>query len=216
MRKWIGSLCLVSMSLLAMPKAIVFDFGNVLASPDKDYMVRFLSKTFQIEEGEFDSVNKEKHQAMKNGESETGFWIQYGKRKGIALDENWDEQFHAEVKASLCANEDVYELVEELKKKELKVGLLSNITESLAKKIRPHGLYDPFDPCLLSCELGIEKPDPKIYQMLLDEIELPAEQIVFVDDLAENIEAAKKMGIDGITFVSAKQLRDELQLRGLL
>lgn len=45
---------------------------------------------------------------------------------------------------------------------------------------------------------------------------LPASEIVFIDDKAENVEAAKKIGIDAIVFESSEQLRTELLQRKLL
>ncbi len=64
--------------------------------------------------------------------------------------------------------------------------------------------------------MGLEKPDPKAYQLLLEKVELPANEVVFIDDLEENVEAAKKLGIDAIVFKSAEQVRHELAKRGLI
>lgn len=60
---------------------------------------------------------------------------------------------------------------------------------------------------------GLEKPDPKIYEYLLEKVRLPAQDIVFIDDLPKNVEAAKRMGIDAILFVSQAQLQEELEAR---
>jgi putative hydrolase of the HAD superfamily len=94
--------------------------------------------------------------------------------------------------------------------------MLSNIDDRYTKLIRDFGFYKPFEPCLLSCEMGLEKPDPKAYELLLKTINLPAEEIVFIDDKEENVEAAKAMGIDAILFTSEPQLRGELNKRGVL
>jgi putative hydrolase of the HAD superfamily len=110
----------------------------------------------------------------------------------------------------------MYDLVLELKGKGIPVALLSNIDDRLARIIREFNLYAPFDPCLLSCEIGLEKPDPKIYEFLLKEMELSATSIIFIDDRAENIEAAQKLGFDAILFTSQNQLQKELKKRGLL
>jgi len=101
------------------------------------------------------------------------------------------------------------------KRKGIPVALLSNIDDRLAKIIKEFDLYAPFTPCILSCEVGLEKPDPKIYELLLQEIQMPANQILFVDDRKENIDAALKLGFDAIVFSSQAQLEKELQLRGI-
>ena len=69
--------------------------------------------------------------------------------------------------------------------------------------------------CLLSCEIGIEKPDLRIYKILLHISELPAEEVIFVDDMEENVEAAKAVGLDAILFISHAQLLEEFWKRNL-
>jgi putative hydrolase of the HAD superfamily len=51
---------------------------------------------------------------------------------------------------------------------------------------------------LVSCEVGLIKPDPAIYQCICDTFSLVAEECVFVDDMAENIEAAIAFGMQGV------------------
>lgn len=70
-------------------------------------------------------------------------------------------------------------------------------------------------PCLLSCEIGVEKPDPMAFELLLKELNLAASQIVFIDDKCENVEAAKMLGLDAILFESEEQLRKDLASRKL-
>ena len=59
------------------------------------------------------------------------------------------------------------------------------------------------------------KPEPEIYQLLLNRYNLNPEETVFTDDLEANIEAAKKEGIHGIVFKSPDQLTDDLIALGV-
>ena len=61
----------------------------------------------------------------------------------------------------------------------------------------------------------MEKPDPKIYEVLIKELNMPANEIVFIDDKLENVQAAKQAGLDAILFESQPQLRAELETRGV-
>ena len=110
----------------------------------------------------------------------------------------------------------MYALVEELKSKKIPVALLSNIDKRLSTILRELDLYYPFEPCLLSCDIGAEKPDLRAYEVALNHLNTPAHQIVFFDDREENIEAAKQAGLDAILFESAAQAREELAKRNLL
>lgn len=208
---------LTAISLIAAPQAIVFDFGGVLTSePNREVVVNFIQESFCLSKEEFEKINQEKRLAVKQGKTDEEFWISYAKAKGIRLPANWTHSFKSVMQDAIAVNPQMYVLVEELREQQIPVALLSNVDERMSKLIRDFGLYAPFDPCLLSCDIGIEKPDPKIYEILLSKLNLPANQVVFIDDRPENIEAAKKIGLDAILFESEHQLRAELSKRGAL
>lgn len=68
-----------------------------------------------------------------------------------------------------------------------------------------------FDEIFISSEMGVTKPDPKIYQMVLEALDLNPEETVFIDDFLHNIEAARKLGMHGIHFQSKAQAMGELR-----
>ncbi len=202
--------------LMAAPQAIVFDFGGVLTkTPNREILVRFICQSFGFSEEEFERINQEKRLFVKQGGTDEEFWIAYAKTEKIELPHNWTESFKSTMIEAICIHSEMYDLVDTLKDQKIPIALLSNIDERLARFIREFGLYQPFDPCLLSYEIGIEKPDPKVYELLLSTLNLPAQEVVFIDDLAENVEAAKTIGIDAILFESIDQLRNELTKRSV-
>lgn len=204
-------------SLIAAPQAIVFDFGGVLTGePNREAVITFICQSFHFSAEEFEKVNQEKRQAVKQGKTDEEFWIAYAKNKGIKLPANWSTSFKSVMKDAIGVNPKMYALVDQLKEQQIPVALLSNIDERLSKLIRDFGLYKPFEPCLLSCEIGVEKPDLKAYELLLKTLNLPAQDVVFIDDRLENVEAAKTIGLDAILFESEQQLRNELSIRGAL
>lgn len=75
------------------------------------------------------------------------------------------------------------------------VALLSNGTTRLRRDLHVLDLLDEFDVVFNTAELGIAKPDPGVFQMVLDLLEVPAERAAFVDDLAENVAGAASVGI---------------------
>lgn len=213
--------CNPGFSMQAAPEeeasTVVFDFGGVLTvEPDRSAIVQFLRDSFSLTEEEFEKVNRVKKQALKAGITDEEFWLAYALDKEIDLPEEWPLTFKRIMKNALGVNPIMFQMVEELKAKKVPVALLSNIDERRGKLIREFGFYEPFDPCLLSFEIKIEKPDPKAYEHLIETLGLPPAQIVFIDDLPENVQAAKELGLDAIQFDSADQIRDELSLRGLL
>lgn len=217
MKKIMVFLVMTCANLSATPEAIVFDFGGVMTKePNREAVVRFLCESFSLTTEEFTAVNQEKRKAVQTGKKDQDFWLDYAKRNNVSLPKDWVNTFNHVMKSAIGVNPDMYNLVAKLKEKGLPVALLSNIDDRLAGLIREFDLYAPFNPCLLSCEIGLEKPDPKIYKFLLEEMKLPATSIIFVDDKLENIEAAQKLGFDAIWFSSKEQLQMELKKRGVV
>ncbi len=73
-----------------------------------------------------------------------------------------------------------------------------------------------FEGIVVSGEEKVRKPDPKIYEIILERYNIKPESSVFIDDSLPNIEQAKQMGIKGIHFKSPEKLREELTLLGVL
>ena len=69
---------------------------------------------------------------------------------------------------------------------------------------------------VVSGEVGVIKPDPRIYEIALERFAIDPRRTVYVDDVAANVEAAARFGIHGIHFRSASALRVELAGLGLL
>jgi len=213
----IMSTFLTTLSLAAASQAVVFDFGGVMTlDSKKEAIVHFLRSTFDLSQDEFEKINSEKKIAIQAGKSDMEFWIQFAEQHKISLPLYWTDEFKAVLKEAIAINPEMYVLIAELKAKQLQVALLSNVDERLAKLVREFGMYEPFDPCLLSCEIGVQKPDPKAYELLLKRLNFPPKNIIFIDDMQENVEAAQKAGLDAILFQSVTHLRQELLIRELL
>ncbi len=68
----------------------------------------------------------------------------------------------------------------------------------------------------VSCNTGLRKPDPAVFEHVLSTLELPASACVLVDDVAQNCQAARDQGMDAIRFTDAAALRRGLVERGVL
>ena len=78
------------------------------------------------------------------------------------------------------------------------------------------GVDDAFEMVVGSGDVGIMKPDPRIYQIALDRLGVAPEESVFVDDFIENIHGALGMGMHAVHFQSREQTIQELgQLLGM-
>jgi epoxide hydrolase-like predicted phosphatase len=91
------------------------------------------------------------------------------------------------------------------------VGLLSNAS-SIARQLltEEYGILDQFDSVTISSEEGVMKPDARIYQIALARASVRAEEAIFVDDVLTNVEAARRLGMEGLHFVDPTATRADL------
>ena len=68
----------------------------------------------------------------------------------------------------------------------------------------------------VSCKTGFRKPDASAYTAALEQLGVPPERCLFVDDRQENVNAAQALGLDAVRFRDAAALRTALQERGCL
>lgn len=93
---------------------------------------------------------------------------------------------------------------------------LSNWTTEKFPLVRPdYEFFNWFEDILISGYLKIAKPDPRIYQILLQRVTRPAGECFFIDDRPENVAAALEQGIQAIQFQDPQLLEAELTRRGL-
>jgi epoxide hydrolase-like predicted phosphatase len=207
--------------IFAAPRAIVFDFGGVMtveanhSSRVFNAAADFIKESFHLSESEFAKMNHQRLLALQQGGSDEKFLAAFAKEKEIHLPDDWFESFKTIMRNAVGIDIEMYKLVNQLKQ-HIRVGLLSNSDGHFTNLLRDCGIYEPFDPCLLSSEIGALKPNLKAYKLLLSELSLPPKEVIFIDDKLENVEAAKDLGLDGILFESAQQIKRELIKRQVL
>ena len=183
-----------------MYKNIIFDFGGVMVDFDpKDYLMeRFCHESAE-----------EKIYRLTFG-SET--WAQLD--AGLISRFEGNQKMLEDAKAEGCLFEvqevlddwmsilrirrRMLDLVRRLKNHGYCVYYLSNMPEDALALLREKGLLDKFDGGIASCEVHINKPDPRIYQALLEKYNLKATECVFIDDSRPNVQTAFQLGMNGL------------------
>lgn len=98
-------------------------------------------------------------------------------------------------------------LVAELRRTGVTTALLSN---SWGNNYPWEQLDGLFDVTVVSSDIGLRKPDPAIYRLVLDRLDLPAERTVLVDDGAPNIDAARHLGMQAVLHEDPERTRESL------
>lgn len=98
-------------------------------------------------------------------------------------------------------------------RRKVPVVLVSNATTRLERDLAALGLADAFDVVVNTARIGWCKPDPRVYEFAAEQAGAAAQRCLFVDDTLPNVEAARELGMHGLHFTHADQLR--AVLRGL-
>lgn len=196
---------------------IVFDFGGVLLDWNPRYLYRKLfdddeaMETF-LAEVDFYAWNHRQDMGRPFSEGVAELSARYPHRASLiaAFADRWDESITGPIPGTV-------EILKTLKSQEYPLYGLTNWSAETFYRIRhKHEFLDWFEEIVVSGDVGLAKPDPAIYQILLQRAQAPAERCLFIDDSATNIAAADELGFMTIHFQSPEQLAGDLVQRGLL
>ncbi len=116
-------------------------------------------------------------------------------------------------------NEPVTKLIRQLKKEGYEIALLSNIGQRIYLDLQPHhsDIFRLFDHIMVATPEThyISKPNPKIYQRFIKEVNIHNKHIVMIDDKQKNLCGGLPFGIIGIIFTNASELKQELSTLGI-
>jgi len=94
-----------------------------------------------------------------------------------------------------------------------KTALLSNAWDDLRGIIvQKWKIADAFDELVISAEVGVAKPDPRIYLLAAERLGVLPTEAVFVDDFVENVQGALQVGMQAVHFRTPQQVLEELNL----
>ena len=95
---------------------------------------------------------------------------------------------------------DTQRVLEQLSNDGMKLGIVSDNWPSLDRRYRQLGLRHYFDAFVISAVLGCRKPCERMYTTAIEELGLPSESLMFVDDRPENVAAAERLGMRGVVI----------------
>jgi putative hydrolase of the HAD superfamily len=109
------------------------------------------------------------------------------------------------------------ELLERIRER-YRIAYLSNSNEIHAELIPTQfaAIFRKDEPFVFSHRLKVAKPDPDIFRLALDSIGSTPQNTIFIDDLLENVVAARAIGMQAFQFIDTRTLTNELQREGLL
>jgi epoxide hydrolase-like predicted phosphatase len=193
-------------------KAVIWDLAGVLVrTMDRSRRVQW-EERLRLKRGELDRLVFEgdagRAAALGNADS-THIWLSL--RERFKLSSEQIKQLSDDFWAGDRVDQDLISLIRELRH-EFKIGLLSNAWPDLRNAIENvWEIADVFDDIVISAEIGLVKPDPKIYEYSLNRLDISPQEAIFIDDFAVNIKAAQTLGLHTIHFISSAETQSQLK-----
>lgn len=203
-------------------KAIFFDIGGVVVDADLHSYAEIGAKIYQTKPENIQKAATHLVPDLERGKMsshnfwkliETSLWsLGIGKPSDFPdLDSIWNDILGANVKV----NFEVLEIAQKLRER-YTIGVLSNAIKDHVLHLNDLKIYDGFDPVIVSCQVGMRKPEPAIYKLAAKKAGVWTRQCFFIDDLEENCVAAKKVGMKAHRFTTASNLEADLRKQKLL
>ncbi|HET9197404.1 MAG TPA: HAD family phosphatase [Solirubrobacterales bacterium] len=206
---------------MAEIRAIVSDFGGVLTTP---LFAAFAA--FQDEVGiSPENLGKAMRVGLAAGEELPLFRLERGEISEDEFIERLEDglesilghrphlhHFRQKFWGALHPNEEMIALMRELKGSGLKMAMLTNNVrewEPIWRSMLP--VDEIFEEVVDSAFVGCRKPEPRIYELTLERIGMPAGACLFVDDLLPNVEAAEAAGMSAVHFRDNAQAIAEIR-----
>jgi epoxide hydrolase-like predicted phosphatase len=192
-------------------RAVFFDFGGVIGRTEYQAPRQHLAERLGMEYEDvvkivFESPSSER--AALGEISAEAHWAEVTKRLRQPASET--EAIREEFFAGDVIDREIVEYLRSLRSHYF-VGLISNAWLDLRDYITSQKIHDAFDHMVISAEVGVMKPEARIYQIALEQAGARPNETVFVDDFRENIEGCQVVGMHGIHFRDPQQALGELK-----
>ena len=192
-------------------RAVFFDFGGVIVRTEYQAPRQHLAERLGMEYEDVDKIVFESPSSVRAsiGEiSDKEHWAEVTRRLRRPASEM--EAIREEFFAGDVVDREIVDFLRSLRP-HYHVGLISNAWPDLRDYITRLKFEDAFDHMVISGEVGVMKPEARIYQIALEQAGVSPNEAVFVDDFIENIEGCEVLGMRGIHFRNPKQAIGELK-----
>ena len=190
--------------------AVIFDYGRVLSLTPSDAELQQFAALVGVAEPPFFEIYSDTRHEYDCGRADfRQHWQAFADTAGIELRPAQVERIaEMETLMWLRVNPEALTLAREIKAQGVRIAILSNMPHDLLAYVRREFKWlDEFEVKIWSCEFGTTKPDPAIYRHCLEALGCEPGQTLFFDDRANNVEAARELGMEAHIFECAEQAR---------
>jgi putative hydrolase of the HAD superfamily len=193
---------------------VIFDFGHVLSLSPQASDYQRLAALAGIDGKPFDEVYWGQRLAYDRGAIDgPAYWRRIAAAAGKELTPaQIDRLIAADIAIWMRANPVMMEWVRALRRGGLKIAVLSNMPIEISAYMRQYApWFRDFDYVCFSAEVQLAKPEAAVFHACLEVMHSRPEECLFIDDRAENVEAARALGLQALKFESVGELAAEVR-----
>ncbi len=192
-------------------RAIFFDLGGVIIRTDyqapREHLAERLNTTYEdLNRIVFDSESS--RQASVGAITTEAHWDLVVRRLGRPVSEA--KAIREEFFAGDVVDLELLAFIRTLRPR-YKTGAISNAWPDTRPSLVQKKIDDAFDALIISAEVGVMKPEPKIYHIALEKLGVSPREAAFVDDTPVNVDAARALGMQGILFREPRRALSDLR-----
>ena len=187
------------------PKAVVFDFGQVLSYPEKQSRIESMATICGLSVEAFGTAYRKYRPAYDRGTLKgVDYWRLLTADMPVELrSSDVESLIDLDTVNSIELNPSILRWAKVLLYNRLRIAILSNMTADDMERMRRDGILarlGMFEVKVFSSSVGLVKPEREIYEYCLTRLSLEPEETLFIDDKKENIDAACRLGMNAFLF----------------
>ena len=197
-------------------QAVVFDYGNVLCLEQTLEDMKGMALVCGISDERFSEFYWKLRPPYDRGDIDgPAYWTAVGRQQELGLSR---DQIATLIKLDCESitrpNQGAVQWAELLRHEGFPLTLLSNMPFELSRHVtKSFQSLSGFEYLIYSCDYGSMKPEPAIYRKCLELLKAAPQDILYLDDRAENVEAAARLGINAVLFDTVEETASRVENR---
>ncbi len=208
-------------------RAVAFDYGGVLAAFISKESVAKMAEFAKVDYPSFNTSMWKFRNELDSGEyNNTQYWtaVLDECNSPIEKEAHIDTLVEMDLDGFSMMNKNMLSWAKELKLSGITTLIISNMATSTYEALMvKHEWMNYFDEVVISGIIHINKPDSRIFNLAVERAQVHAHEMLFIDDVAHNVEGAKKAGLQALHFTTTTNLAKDVEtqfsnlpLKGLL
>lgn len=194
-----------------MIKAIAFDYGGVIELKDGD-LIQEIADSLKITKEDWQRIYftfNHLNNTGKNSWEEVATLVAK-KFNASDIQISFIQDLIKKYDKKRILNSELIEIIKDLKKKNYKISILSNYSITLRQKLIRLEIIDLFDEVIISSEVGFQKPQPEIFEILFSKLGVNSDEVIFIDDTQQSLLNANDIGYKPLLYVNNEKLKKDL------